>query len=267
MHGPQAFAARLDAAGIAIVRVTATDIRALEALRQDEDMARVAAATNGETRKQYHFAELAEGELAAVTRGGDVHRINPDKLRGVEIAAELPSVIEARATFEIDREQRDALYAGARADHAAAQEAFADRQELRQATRKAEKIVEAAFEAPASAIDTALHAMSALLDGPAKIVSAIGDFLGGLFGEPKDTKAQAEQKVRAATNEETLHARDYAASIPSQEAEFDERMHAQKTADQQQDLSFYQRYGAPPTREANLGRDHEHERERERDRD
>jgi hypothetical protein len=267
VHGPDAFAARLDAAGIAIVRVTATDIRALDALRQDEDAARRTAAANGETRKEYHFAELAECELAAVTRGGDVHRLNADKLRGVEIAVELPGVIEARVAFEIDREQRDVLYAGRSADHAAAQEAFGDRQVLRQGTRAAEHAVHETFEGSATVVDTALHTTSGLLGGAAKMVEALGDFLGGLFGGPKLTRQQAHEAAQARGNEETLHARDYAATVQAQEAEFDERMHALKTSQQQEDLSFAQRYGTPPTREANLGRDHEHERERERDRD
>jgi hypothetical protein len=264
VHGQEAFAARLDAAGIAIVRVTATDIRALDALRQGEAAARLAAAANGETRKEYHFAELVEGELAAVTRGGDVHHINADKLRGVDLAAGLPSVIEARAAFEIDREQRDSLYAGARADHVAAQEAFAARQDLRQATREAERIVEAAVETPVAPVSRAIDIVGGLLGGAAKIVEAIGDFF---FAGPKPTRQQAHEAAQARGNEETLHARDYAATVQARETEFDEQMHALKTSQQQEDLSFAQRYGTPPTREANLGRDHEHERERERDRD
>ena len=133
VHGPAAFAARLDAAGIAIVRVTEADVPALDALRQGEAMARFAAETNNEARPQHHFAKLEIGELAAVTRGGDVHRISADKLRGVEIPADLPSVTEARAASEIDRERTDALYGGHRAEIAADREAFAAEREERAA--------------------------------------------------------------------------------------------------------------------------------------
>ena len=44
-------------------------------------------------------------------------------------------------------------------------------------------------------------------------------------------------------------------------------MHAQKTGQQEQDLSFAARYGTPPTREANIGRELDQGRERERERD
>ena len=50
------------------------------------------------------------------------------------------------------------------------------------------------------------------------------------------------------------------------EAEFDDRMHDLKTSQQQEDLSFAQRYGTPPTREANMGRERDDDYERERER-
>ena len=51
-----------------------------------------------------------------------------------------------------------------------------------------------------------------------------------------------------------------ASAARANEAEFDDRMHAKKTDDQQRNLNFSQRYGTPPTSEANP-----RERERERD--
>ena len=55
----------------------------LEALRQDEDRARLAAETNREARKVQRYDALKEGDLAAVTRNG-VTRINPEKIGGAQ---------------------------------------------------------------------------------------------------------------------------------------------------------------------------------------
>ena len=55
VHGAAAFAGRLDQAGIAIVRVTQADEIALAALRQDQDIQRLAAETNREARRYLPF--------------------------------------------------------------------------------------------------------------------------------------------------------------------------------------------------------------------
>ena len=266
------FAAALDENGLTVARVTAADVLALDALR-DADRA---AGTYDEQASGRRFADIHAGELAAVTRQGDVFRLSPQKLdfeeieqRLADVQTRLPTVVEARALNEIDHERKGEQRAQSEADFIAARieqaDAFAGKQELRQATRAAETVVHAAFETPVAAAAEVLDLAGGFVGSAAKIVSAIGDFLGGLFGGPKDTKAQAEQKMKAATNEETLHARDYAATVQAKEAEFDDRMHAQKTSQQEQDLSFSARFGTPPTREANIGREHDNERERERD--
>jgi hypothetical protein len=267
------FAAALDEKGLTIARVTAADVLALDALREADR----AAGTYDEQASGRRFAEIKTGELAAVTRQGDVFRVSPQKLdfdeieqRLADVQTRLPSVVEARALNEIEGERKAEQRTQSEADFIASRleqaDAFAGKQELRQATRAAETVVHAAFETPVAAADKALDVASGFLGGAVKIVAEIGNFLGGLFGGPKDTKAQAEQKAKAATNEETLHARDYAATVQANEAEFDDRMHAQKTSQQEQDLSFAARFGTPPTREANIGREHDNERERERER-
>jgi hypothetical protein len=43
-------------------------------------------------------------------------------------------------------------------------------------------------------------------------------------------------------------------------------LHDLKTSQQQEDLSFAQRYGTPPTREANMGRERDDDYGRERER-
>ena len=84
VYGAEGFAERLDDAGIALVQVTADDVKARDALRQAEELTRLSADVNYEARRSHSFAFLEEGDFAAVTRDGDVYRINPDKLRGAE---------------------------------------------------------------------------------------------------------------------------------------------------------------------------------------
>ena len=111
LTGREAFAEALDQAGIAVVRVTERDIGALEALRRDEELARLAAETNLEARRSGRFAVLEVGDIAAVDRAGNVHRLNPYKLDLNKIESQLleggrrrlASVTEARAEFETER--------------------------------------------------------------------------------------------------------------------------------------------------------------------
>jgi len=113
LTGPEALAAALDKAGIAVVRVSAADVQALDALRRDEELARVVANASGEARRSSYFPTLEEGAIAAVDRFGNVHRLNAERL-DVHALLELgeeraSSVTEARAQFEIDREVFAAL--------------------------------------------------------------------------------------------------------------------------------------------------------------
>ena len=222
------FAAAIDKKGLTVARVTGNDLNMIEAVRTAD----AEAGTIGALASGHRFADLMEGDFAVVTRAGDVFRLSPQKLdleeieqRLLDVQSSLPTVTRA---YFAGQENAERIAKERAADDAARTEylsdraeIFADRQELRQATREAEKIVEATFETPVAAVSKAADIAGGIFGGAAKIVEAIGDFLGGLFGGPKDTKAQAEQKARAATNEETLHARDYAASLPDQEAEFD----------------------------------------------
>ena len=104
------FAEALDKAGVTIARATAADVKALDALRQDQELNGIVADAAGiEQGRAQHFARLEEGDLAAVTRRGDVFRISARRLEhGVEArlaeAGPAPGVIEARAALEIERE-------------------------------------------------------------------------------------------------------------------------------------------------------------------
>jgi hypothetical protein len=110
VQGNQAFAARLEQAGIAIVRVTADDVKAVDALRSAEELAR-ATAKDVQARRNQIFAKVEAGDLAAVTRTGNVFRLNPHRvdIAGLESAisstvpqakrpsAGLPGVTETRS--------------------------------------------------------------------------------------------------------------------------------------------------------------------------
>jgi MobA/VirD2-like, nuclease domain len=118
VSGAEALATALDRGGIAVVRVTAGDLKALDALQRDEDFARLVADSNREARRSQHFAGLDEGAIAAVDRYGNVHRLNPHKIDLEHLASELlvaariddpavaclHGVTEARSEFEIERE-------------------------------------------------------------------------------------------------------------------------------------------------------------------
>jgi hypothetical protein len=108
LTGAEALAAALDKAGIAVVRVCAADVQALDALQRDEALARIVAHTSDEARRPAYFATLEEGEIAAVDRFGNVHRLNAEKVDVhalLELGEErLSSVTEARAQFETERE-------------------------------------------------------------------------------------------------------------------------------------------------------------------
>ena len=114
------FAAALDQAGLTITRATETDVAAVDALREQEGFDRV----SGIARRQCHFASVKAGDFAAVTRTGDVFRLNPHRLDFEEIEQRLadteprmPGVVEARARAEIKRDQTAELWAQRRAEN------------------------------------------------------------------------------------------------------------------------------------------------------
>ena len=288
LHGAEAFAAALDKAGIAVVRVTAADLPALDGLRRDEEFSRLAADVSHEARKSRHFDKLEVGELAAIDKRGNVYRLNPYRLdldqieAGLIAAAKssssrsptpatsstLPGVIEARAGFEIRAEQTAELWTQRRTAAAAEREARAEardtRRELRRDVATAERAVNRSFATGESVIKQGFS----LAGGAGRILSAFADRLLALFdfgfgASAAPTRQEAEGMERAA-DERQAEAADYAAQQETETAR-DWQQHAQKTQQQERNLSFAQRYGTPPTAEANLGREHDDERERGRE--
>jgi len=225
VHGREAFAARLEDAGIAIVRVTETDTKALAALREQEEFDRA----SGLAYKPRHFADLVVGDLAAVTRQGDVHRINPDKFsdakRFLDLAGDLPGVVETRARFEIEGEKISAVWDQRRAAGAERDAAYEGDRALHDTVNAGERGVENTLHAADDAVNAGLDATSGaagfLAKAIEKVLAVFSLFVGG---EPKLTPQQARDQARADTNEETLHARAYAASEQEKEIAAGERI-------------------------------------------
>ena len=281
IHGAAAFAARLDQAGIAIVRVTAADMKALDGLRQAEEFSRVAGETNREARPSHNFAKVQVGDIAAVTRRGDVFTLNPHKLDLAQIertlidaaksnsssgtSSRLMSVIEARAAFEINRDQTGQLWALRKAEGVARHQAFEARRDLRGDVASAERAVHTAFETPAAATGKAIRNTGKLARLAERIFeTAFGLLFGAFMAAPKDTRAQAEQKTKAATNEETLHARAYDAAQQQKEAAVDWMQFEQNRAQQYDDLIHGRLGQSTPATPKEIQRGDDRERERER---
>ena len=235
IHGPEAFAVRLEDAGIALVRVTEADAKALAALRDDKHLERLAAATNGEAYRGRHIDACEASDLAAVTRFGDVYRINPDKIGNAanSLAGELPGVIETRAQFESEREQKDDIWLQTRLaaetrrdEREALWQERADIAEGRRAADNTARTIEATT-------DTAVRGFGKLLRGVARMLEGIFDFL---VPPPRLTPAQAELAERAA--EERNEARAAADAVRRAEAERDWQIYEEDRRRQQEELAI-----------------------------
>lgn len=199
VQGPEAFAARLEEAGIAIVRVTEADASVLAALREQEEFDRA----SGLAHKPHHFAKLQPGEHAAVTRDGEVYRIEPDNLgdakRYLDLATTLPGVIETRARFASEGEKITALWDQQRAAGAEARQDFAAGRENQAQHAQTVRDVGQFNHDVGEAVDTGIRATRSLLGG---LASAIGSFLSRIADSfappPPPTKDQAERLAQVA---------------------------------------------------------------------
>ena len=265
IDGP-AFADELDEAGVTIARATDRDVAALDALREDAALEATVAFANGEMSGRNAFPQLWPGDLAAVTASGAVFRLSPEKLDFEDIEQRLaavdpkglPSIVEARAQSEIDREQTAEFWAEARAQNAearaASNDAFDGERAFRRHTAAAEHGVESAIHTADDAIDAGMHAatrgMSSFAKAVEKALSGIFSFFG--LGEPKLTPMQRELAAKA--EEELAEARAWRAAEQQNEASRDWEIF-EKDRRQQQD-----------EHERNLGYREDPGRERERER-
>ena len=261
------FAAALDKAGLTITRATEADVKALDALRQDAALAGIVAQTEAEPVNARHFATLQPGDFAAVNAQGDVFRLSPHKLdledieqRLADTQTRMPSVVEARAQNEINREAAAEFWAELRAQNmdarAARADAFEAKQEARDTEAAATRGVNETLDAAEDALDVGTRAMSG---GISRLAKAVENILGGIFsffggGEPKLTPMQQELAARA--NDELAEARAAAAARQEHEAAQDWHIFARDRQQRQEDL------------ERETGhRERPGDRERERERD
>jgi hypothetical protein len=207
VFGPAAVAARLEQAGITIARVTEADLTALASLRRGEELTWLAAETNREAYRPRYFAELKAGDLAAVTRGGSVHHIDPHRLGGADkqLAAAFPrlaGVIEARTQFETDRARISALWTERRAAAAAAREARAADRELRSTARTVQRETHKVVHTTERTVGKA----AAVLGRGLGMLKGVVNLLEGLFSSPPPppSRDQQHQSALAANEAERL---------------------------------------------------------------
>jgi hypothetical protein len=211
------FAEALDKAGITITQVTASDERALDALRAEAELARGAAHTNEANilapmefvSEARHFASVKEGDYAAVTRKGDVFRLNPTALdfeeaeqRLADVQSRLPSVVEVRALNEINRERVADERTDRRKDYVFAATLGAqnrsEERELREHDRAVSGAASDLADTTGAAADRATHAGEGVLRGLGKIfASFVGWLADSIAPPPPPTRDQAERMARS----------------------------------------------------------------------
>lgn len=270
VFGAEAFAVRLADAGIVLCRVTADDERALAGLRKEAALGATVAQTEGTTNTAgRRFDDVLPGELAAVTRDGDVYRINPAKLGDATrfVPEKLPGVIEARDQFATERRDIETHWDLKRAEIEAGRALWESDRQLGRGATIAERAVEAAIETPVAAAAEAVSTGLSFTGKLAKAFSTVFSMLSfGAMAEPKQTVQQMRDEAQARGNDENLHAEGFAAHVQAAATEHDDRTEAQKKAQQESDLRLARTLGILATQESTLNRS-EDERPRDRDRD
>jgi hypothetical protein len=251
LTGAAAVAASIDKAGIAVVRVTIADEKAVETLRADEDEARL-AAKDVQARRSQRFDQVKAGEVAAVDRFGNVHSLNRFKLDLADLERtlieaqqtrngdgeknyskrqtdRLPSVTEARAAFE----ERSERAASRRTETAEQYRADAyERAMWRGDGRKGPSRAAEKDQGVKSSGDIG----SKLLGGIGGMLSKLADALASMIAPaPSPTKAQWEDIKRGAAQQEEHEAR-VVRPAAEQEARFQElREQARREASRQRE--------------------------------
>lgn len=263
-HGAQAFAARLADRGLTLARVSAGDAGAVAVLREQEQQQRAATVSR---RTPHHFAKLEAGDLAAVTRNGDVYRVNPEGFGDagkalfdqLDKSGPLPDVIEARTRHARERDRIARIWQ----DHQAAQTAAREQAITAQgdmkrvagsAIREADKTERTTVKAAGKAASIARRGILGLLTGLVK-------WLDPFPAPPPDPAQQKRDRLAA----EQQAARD---EIKARREADGEQQRAQQR--QQQQDPFLARIGAlpptPPTEEQRRQQEQDRSRGYERER-
>jgi hypothetical protein len=267
----------LDKAGVTIARATAADVKALDVLRQDKELTGIVADAAGiEHGRAEHFARLEEGDLAAVTRQGDVLRLDPRQLEnGVEArldaAGPMPGVIEVRAALEIEREAA-ATFQQEMIDtqlerRAEATEGRVARSAARDARRELERDMRSDQRTLGEVTGVAEQSVSRggrLVDGAVRALSKVLDMLADMIAPaPPPTKDQAERMERVA-EEQAQHSAQ--AAEDTERKEFIDQLARDGRRREEDDLA--RRLADQLRRDLETpGRDNDHSRGRERERE
>jgi hypothetical protein len=235
----KAFVAELAEKGLTLARATAPDLVALDAIRK------AMAIHDYRHGMRYAPPAVGLGELVAVNRWGGIHRLDPGRIPLDEIGQRLdraklkpPSIVEARATYEIARENKT-KERHERAIDGGAQWIDAQRRRSPQMT------------GPGAGIGPAARGAGKALDGAAKVAGSLLDFIGNAFAPSPDTHERPDKKETqpVATAQQTPHAE----AVQREE---------QARAERVQEL--VRKYGRPPSPE--MDRDNELNPGRERER-
>ncbi len=199
-RGGKPVAAALYAEGITLARVDAEGRAQVQSVYQRQyDRARESGNEDARLRR----ASFADGELVAVNRYGDVHRLNPkyldlDKLERAATggADRTPSLSQAQAYFVTPREPQQN-----RDDRYAAREAVREAQQTRRGFEQAAHTATgAARETVRSVKESSFKVM-----GAGGVTTSLSSFLEGLLGmgggaraQPTDGYGQIIQQHRAA---------------------------------------------------------------------
>ena len=216
------FAAELGQEGIALARVTAADLKALDALRQRSRPCARRQARN--PRRLSILANVMEGELCVVTKLGDVIPLNqqhmaaldnrsfagaPAHSRSTELVAGdpkssvvLPSVTDARYTFALSADLLAEFWRSINEGHAADRQDAFERRIMRfetgQAIDRQEAIAGSLQEAKQGvigvaeqAVDTGMRAASGLLDSFGAALGKALDFAADFIAPPPPPSPRA----------------------------------------------------------------------------
>jgi hypothetical protein len=208
-HGETPLATALYNAGITLARVDAAG--KLDVEREYETKFYEARIAGNHDAKQRHVS-FTEGELVAVTKWGEVHRLNPkhidhsrleEKVCGTYAAPSLSATREFfatdRAAEQAERKQANADYVADRlnkkADHHAARDTF---NEAKQTQRNHDRTENAFKAAPAQAASKATDAGFKVVNGFGKVASLLDSILGmKAKPEPATPQQQQAQEARA----------------------------------------------------------------------
>jgi hypothetical protein len=261
---------------VTIARATAADLKALDALRQDQELTGIVADGAGfEQGRAPHFGRLEEGDFAAVTRQGDVFRISAGRLeQGVEArldeAGPMPSVIEARAALEIEREAAATFQQqiiDTQLEHRAeATEDRVARSAARDARRELERDIRTDQRTLGEVTGVAEQSISRggrLVDGAVRALAKVLDMLADMFAPaPPPTKEQAERMERTAEEQAQHNAQ---AAEATERKEFLDQLARDGRRREEDDLA--RRLADQLRRDLETrGRETDHSRGRERER-